>query len=103
MIREIVKDTDSITLYKTMRETLVYLTHLDCGDTEAKMTERLTTQVNGSEFSWKNLNTLCWAVGSISGTMTEDGEKRFLVVVIRYELRKVYLLEKKSENSKSQT
>ncbi|PAV62887.1 hypothetical protein WR25_23782 isoform B [Diploscapter pachys] len=83
VIREIVKDTDSITLYKTMRETLVYLTHLDCGDTEAKMTERLTTQVNGSEFSWKNLNTLCWAVGSISGTMTEDGEKRFLVVVIR--------------------
>ncbi|KJH51548.1 Importin-beta protein [Dictyocaulus viviparus] len=83
VVREIVKDTDSITLYKNMRECLVYLTHLDCKDTEQKMTEKLASQVNGSEFSWKNLNTLCWAVGSISGTMVEEDEKRFLVLVIR--------------------
>ncbi|PIO55409.1 hypothetical protein TELCIR_23205 [Teladorsagia circumcincta] len=83
VVREIVKDTDSITLYKNMRECLVYLTHLDCKDTEQKMTDKLASQVNGSEFSWKNLNTLCWAVGSISGTMVEEDEKRFLVLVIR--------------------
>uniref|UniRef100_A0A158PLM7 Importin N-terminal domain-containing protein n=1 Tax=Angiostrongylus costaricensis TaxID=334426 RepID=A0A158PLM7_ANGCS len=83
VVREIVKDTDSITLYRNMRECLVYLTHLDCRDTEQKMTEKLASQVNGSEFSWKNLNTLCWAVGSISGTMAEEDEKRFLVLVIR--------------------
>ncbi|KAJ1371989.1 hypothetical protein KIN20_034041 [Parelaphostrongylus tenuis] len=83
VVREIVKDTDSITLYRNMRECLVYLTHLDCRDTEQKMSEKLASQVNGSEFSWKNLNTLCWAVGSISGTMAEEDEKRFLVVVIR--------------------
>ncbi|CAI5450936.1 unnamed protein product [Caenorhabditis angaria] len=83
VIREIVKDTDSIALYRNMRETLVYLTHLDCKDTEMKMTEKLASQVTGSEFSWKNLNRLCWAVGSISGTMTEEDEKRFLVLVIR--------------------
>ncbi|XGW05720.1 hypothetical protein V3C99_016238 [Haemonchus contortus] len=83
VVREIVKDTDSITLYKNMRECLVYLTHLDCKDTEQKMTDKLASQVNGSEFSWKNLNTLCWAVGSISGTMIEEDEKRFLVLVIR--------------------
>jgi len=40
-------------------------------------------QVNGSEWSWKNLNTLCWAIGSISGAMHEEDEKRFLVTVIR--------------------
>ncbi len=26
---------------------------------------------------------LCWAIGSISGTMLEEDEKRFLVTVIR--------------------
>ncbi|CAD6189633.1 unnamed protein product [Caenorhabditis auriculariae] len=83
VVREIVKDTDSVTLYRNMRETLVFLTHLDTRDTEEKMTDRLATQVTGDEFSWKNLNTLCWAVGSISGTMTEEDEKRFLVLVIR--------------------
>lgn len=40
-------------------------------------------QVNGSEWSWRNLNTLCWAVGSISGAMPEEDEKRFLVIVIK--------------------
>nr|NVI73648.1 embargoed [Cucujiformia] len=83
VVREFMKDTDSINLYKNMRETLVYLTHLDCVDTERIMTEKLQNQVNGSEWSWKNLNTLCWAIGSISGAMHEEDEKRFLVTVIK--------------------
>ncbi|XP_072129568.1 exportin-1-like isoform X2 [Mobula birostris] len=83
VVREFMKDTDSINLYKTMRETLVYLTHLDYADTECIMTEKLHNQVNGTEWSWKNLNTLCWAIGSISGAMHEEDEKRFLVTVIK--------------------
>uniref|UniRef100_T1DC64 Exportin-1 n=1 Tax=Cupiennius salei TaxID=6928 RepID=T1DC64_CUPSA len=83
VVREFMKDTDSIQLYKNMRETLVYLTHLDYADTERIMTEKLHNQVNGSEWSWKNLNSLCWAIGSISGAMREEDEKRFLVTVIK--------------------
>lgn len=83
IIREHVKDTDSINIYKSARETLVYLTHLDSVDTESIMTRKLMAQVDQSEWSWKNLNTLCWAIGSISGAMNEDDEKRFLVTVIR--------------------
>ncbi|RWS29223.1 Exportin-1-like protein, partial [Leptotrombidium deliense] len=83
VVREFMKDTDSIQLYKNMRETLVYLTNLDCADTERIMTEKLQNQVNGSEWSWKNLNTLCWAIGSISGAMSEEDERRFLVTVIK--------------------
>ena len=58
VVREFMKDTDAISLYKNMRETLVYLTHLDYVDTERVMTEKLQNQVNGSEWSWKNLNTV---------------------------------------------
>ncbi|XP_017781771.1 PREDICTED: exportin-1 [Nicrophorus vespilloides] len=83
VVREFMKDTDAINLYRNMRETLVYLTHLDAVDTEAIMTEKLQKQVNGAEWSWKNLNTLCWAIGSISGAMQEEDEKRFLVTVIK--------------------
>ena len=83
VVREFMRDTDSINMYKNMRETLVYLTHLDCTDTESIMTEKLFNQVNGTEWSWKNLNTLCWAIGSISGAMHEEDEKRFLVTVIK--------------------
>lgn len=54
-----------------MRELLVYLTHLDVLDTENILTEKLSKQVDGSEWSWGNLNTLCWAIGSISGAMSK--------------------------------
>ena len=37
----------------------VYLTHLDYADTENIMTEKLYKQVDGTEWSWKNLNTVC--------------------------------------------
>ena len=45
VVREFMKDTDSINMYKNMRETLVYLTHLDYTDTEKIMTEKLANQV----------------------------------------------------------
>ncbi|VEL14535.1 unnamed protein product [Protopolystoma xenopodis] len=83
VVREFMKDTDSLNLYKNMRETLVYLTHLDYADTRKVMIEKLQCQVDGSEWSWHNLNTICWAIGSISGAMQEDDERSFLVVVIR--------------------
>jgi len=83
IVRETTKDTDVIAQYKTMRETLVFLTHLNCDDTESIMLAKLTLQVDGSQWSWQNLNTLCWAIGSISGAMSEDEEKRFLVTVIK--------------------
>ena len=63
------KEIDTIVLYKSMRELLVYLTHLDVSDTETILTEKLAKQVDGTEWSWNNLNTLCWAIGSISGAM----------------------------------
>jgi exportin-1 len=83
IVRETTKDTEAIAQYKTMRETLVYLTHLNYEDTEAIMLEKLSLQVSGQAFTWHSLNTLCWAIGSISGAMTEEEEKRFLVTVIK--------------------
>ena len=83
IVREFVKESDTIQLYKTSRECLVYLTHLDVVDTENIMSDKLARQVDGSEWSWANCNTLCWAIGSISGAMNEETEKRFLVTVIK--------------------
>ena len=47
------------------------------------MLEKLALQLSGKEYSWQTLNSLCWAIGSISGSMTEDLENKFLVTVIR--------------------
>jgi exportin-1 len=39
--------------------------------------------MDGSEWSWTNLNQLCWAIGSISGAMNVETEKTFLIDVIK--------------------
>ncbi|KAK9798116.1 hypothetical protein WJX73_000475 [Symbiochloris irregularis] len=83
IVRETMKDTDVLARYKTMHEILVYLSHLDHDDTENQMLEKLRLQLNGKEWSWGALNTLSWAIGSISGSMVEEQENRFLVTVIR--------------------
>ncbi|KAJ9546187.1 hypothetical protein OSB04_025894 [Centaurea solstitialis] len=83
IVRETLKDNDVLVQYKIMRETLIYLSHLDHDDTEKQMLKKLSKQLNGEDWNWNNLNTLCWAIGSISGSMMEDQENRFLVMVIR--------------------
>lgn len=47
IVREQTKDTEVIAQYKTMRETIVYLTNLNYEDTEAIMLEKLDLQVRG--------------------------------------------------------
>jgi len=81
IVRETTKDTDVVAQYKLMREMIVYLAHLNYDDIETIMLEKLDYQL--SNFSWGGLNTLCWAIGSISGAMNEVDERRFLVQVIK--------------------
>ena len=45
IVRETMKDTDTLARYKTMHETLVYLAHLDHDDTEQQMLDKLRIQV----------------------------------------------------------
>ncbi|XP_022744972.1 protein EXPORTIN 1A-like isoform X3 [Durio zibethinus] len=63
IVRETMKDNDVLVQYK--------------------MLKKLSKQLSGEDWTWNNLNTLCWAIGSISGSMMEDQENRFLVMVIR--------------------
>lgn len=48
-MREFVKESDTIVLYKSMKEVLVYLTNLDVTDTEEIMTTKLARQVNNKK------------------------------------------------------
>ncbi|KAF8051123.1 hypothetical protein N665_1793s0009 [Sinapis alba] len=83
IVRETMKDSDVLVQYRIMRETLIYLTYFDHDDTERQMLSKLSKQINREEWTWNNLNTLCWAIGSISGCMDVDHEEIFLSRVIR--------------------
>ena len=83
IVRHRGKDTAAMALYKVMRDTLVFLTNLDPQEVEVIMKSKLVLQMNGREWSWANISTLCWAIGSISGAYSVEQEKRFLVHVIK--------------------
>ncbi|KAH7829614.1 putative exportin-1 [Monocercomonoides exilis] len=80
--REALQDSAQIQLYKTMRETLIYLCHIDSRDTVQQMTTRLEEQMDPRQFNYDTVNALSWSVGAISGTMEESQEKDFLVKVL---------------------
>ena len=81
--KEIIKDSENYALYEVMRELMINLTLLDWENTRQILTSKLEKQLDGSEWSFDNINSLCWAIGSISGTLKEAEEKNFLITAIR--------------------
>lgn len=44
---------------------------------------KLQCQTDGSEWSFDNINSLSWAIGSISGVLNEDLERNFLIMTVK--------------------
>lgn len=86
IVVEGIMNTTFQTLYETLKECLIYLTHLDPISTNNFMLESL--QLQTSEQNWNPilLNSICWSIGSIAGAMEESHEKKFLVMVIKVRL-----------------
>lgn len=54
------------------------------------MLKKLSKQLNGEDWTWNNLNTLCWAIGSISGSMAEEQVPLFLFLLWFYHKAKYW-------------
>jgi len=100
VVKQEMKDTFMLTLHKQMSKILYMLSSIDPSDTRSVIGEKLTSFSNnqeakrrsgGSGFNNPNeenqffaeLNSLCWSIGAVAGSMPPDVEKSFLVVVIK--------------------
>ena len=80
-----------------MRETLIFLTNIDTEGMDKAIQSRLERITTDKDyFSFDRLNKLCWALGSISGTMKAEEENHFIVQVVKELLN---LCERKSGKS----
>jgi exportin-1 len=78
-------DLDVLAQHKTMQETLKYLTYLNYVETHQIMIDKISLQLNEHDWARETLNTLCWAIGAISGSVGNlEAENKFLVSVIKY-------------------
>ena len=83
-VEEHFDDTETITIYELMRETLIFLTNLDTSAMDKVIQNRLDKITGDKEyFTFDRLNKLCWALGSISGCMSMEDENKFVVTVIK--------------------
>ncbi|KAF1743558.1 hypothetical protein MXB_3077 [Myxobolus squamalis] len=83
VVRQFMRDTDSINLYVACKDTLSNLTYLNPEEMKSIIFERLDSEMSAPIFCWNRLNSIGWAVGSISGSMTVDMERDFLVRVLK--------------------
>lgn len=83
-VEEVFDDTETISIYETMREMLIYLTNIDTPAMDIVIQKRLDSLTGDkSFFTFDRLNKLCWALGSISGCMSIEDENKFVVSVIK--------------------
>ncbi|KAJ1607688.1 putative exportin 1 [Cryptosporidium canis] len=97
--RENIPDTDEISLYKSLREILIYLSNLGQNYMEKIILQLLQEEFDivclncgvictcnssfGNQWNPIKLNRLCWAVGSISGSLSKNIERRLIIEVIK--------------------
>lgn len=81
---ESVVGTIYLSIHETMKDALIYLTHLDPITTQNTMVALLETQILDQNWNVNLLNSVCWSIGCISGALTENEEKKFIVSVIKY-------------------
>ncbi|KAK2964914.1 putative exportin 1B [Blattamonas nauphoetae] len=76
-------NTDQTELYREMRETIIYLTHLNPTATRNLLLDMLTQQEDPTHFHFDALNSVCWSIGAIGGTMSKENESSFVFDVMR--------------------
>ena len=82
IVHSTVTSEEALGLHHNLKETLVYLTHLDKDSMLGILVDKLARVMDGSAWSYENLNKLCWGVGAITRTLEVKEEKRFLVKLI---------------------
>ena len=84
IVKHEIKDTFSLTLHKQICDILRQLSSLDPSDTRKVIGDNLDKfDKNSQQINFKQLESLCWSIGSVAGSMSPDVEKSFLVIVIK--------------------
>lgn len=84
LVVEQLSGTIYATLHETMRDCLIFITHLDSELTQSRMIDILKTQMDDKNWNANLLNSVSWAIGCISGSLSVHEERKFVVVVIKY-------------------
>lgn len=80
--REFIKQSDTTALSKSMRDVFSSITNLNPKYVHSMIHEKLTRVSSSPEWSWDELFRISWAIGSISGAISEGQENLFLESIV---------------------
>jgi exportin-1 len=104
--REFIKQSDSDTtaLSKSMRQVFSLLTSLDPVFIHSMIHEKIKQLqfLNASSWSWNELFHVCWAIGSVSGAISQQQETQFLESIVTTDLFQLLQKEESSAGNKDQ-
>ncbi|EPR79648.1 Exportin [Spraguea lophii 42_110] len=83
IVKEKMVETEQIEFYKKMKKTIFYVAFLQPDFIKNFFLTTLHKQVNENEFTWNNINRICWSIGAISGSFSEEEDSSFFVDVLK--------------------
>ena len=83
VVSVVMEDVEALELYSDVREALWFYTRLDPNDTYNILVALMARQRDMSEWSFRNLSTLCWSVGSIAGALDTKRERELFITIIQ--------------------
>lgn len=99
--REFIKQSDTTALSKSMRHVFGLLTTLDPTYVQSlirQQLEQLQLEGNHAVWSWDQLFRICWAIGMMSGAISEQQESQFLQTVLTGDLYQLLHREEAANN-----
>ena len=81
--KETQRFAQSTQLYNMIKEILQNYARVGWGYFKEILKYKLSTQFDGSEWSYENLNSLSWAVGTLADALPPHEEKSFLIYFLR--------------------
>ncbi|CAD2214341.1 exportin-1 [Angomonas deanei] len=81
--RERVQDVEEVQMFELMQRTMITYTLLNVTDTRQIIISLLSRQLDGSEFTFDNINSLSWAAGSIGDVLPEEDEHCFFIEFLK--------------------
>ena len=82
-IKVVIENTENNSLFETMKDLMINLAKINWENTKFVIEERMEKIMDGSEFSYENLNCLSWCCGSISGNLPDNEERAFFIKTLK--------------------
>lgn len=92
-------ETEQIEFYKKMKSCFYYLAFLIEDDMKRYFLTKTGDQLDKIEWSWENVNKLCWSIGCISEVFTEESERDFFIAILKYLLLLCEMKHSKSDKA----